>query len=155
MFETLKKLIGLEHEELPAREAVAAGLLLELVRMDHDFDAAEQAALLQILEDRFGIDEAQARALIARAPRTTYDDSRLLGRIAKAYTDDEKEDLLAMLWEMAMADGALHRLETHAVYEIAHRLAMPPGRIEAARAKARQWLARNRTQNPAKTAKPD
>lgn len=145
MINAIKKLFGAGKR--PGREAVAAGLLLEVIRMDKDFDADEQQALSRIIETRFAASSAEARALIGTAqaaPPATYDDSALLASINETHSPAEKADLVAMLWEIALADGELHRFENHAVLAIANQLGMGQAEIDAAKAAARTQLAASR-----------
>ncbi len=142
VFNAIKRLFG-GSAKLPPREVVAASLLLEVIRMDDDFDDAERAAVQRIVEQRFTASAKQARELIGKvekSPPATYDDSALLARINAGYSESEKKDLVAMLWEIALADNELHRFENHAILTIANRLGMGQAELDATKAKARSRL---------------
>lgn len=143
VFNAIKRLFG-GGTKLPPRDVVAASLLLEVIRMDDDFDDAECAAVQRIVEQRFSASARQARALIGKvqkSPPATYDDSALLARINADYSESEKKDLVAMLWEIALADNELHRFENHAILTIANRFGMGQAELDATKAKAQARLA--------------
>lgn len=138
MLETLKHWLG-GGPDLPDENTIAVGLLVEVIRMDHDFDAAERKAVVRILNRRFGMSEDVATAAIKEATtghRTTYDDNQLLKLVHDTYSREQKVALLEMLWEIALADGELHRLENHAIYAIANQLDMGQAELDATKATA-------------------
>lgn len=138
MLDTLKHWLG-GGSDVPDENTVAVGLLVEVIRMDHDFDAAERKAVLRILNKRFGMTEDVATQAITEANtghRTTYDDNQLLKSIHDSYSPEQKTTLIEMLWEIALADGELHRLENHAIYAIANQLDMGQAELDATKATA-------------------
>jgi len=143
MLDTLKHWLG-GHPDLPDENTIAVGLLVEVIRLDHDFDAAERKAVVRILNRRFGMSEDTAMAAISEATtghRTTYDDNQLLKSVHDSYSREQKTALIEMLWEIALADGELHRLENHAIYAIANQLDMGQAELDATRATATARLA--------------
>ena len=87
-------------------------------------------------------DEAmQSVAEVADMPRTTYDDAELLKAINEAYSPAQKTALVESLWEIALADGELHRFENHAILAIANKLGMGQAELDATRAAAKARLA--------------
>ena len=123
---------------------MAVGLLLEVIRMDDDFDDMERAAVARIVSRRFDVSEDEAMqsvAEVADMPRTTYDDAELLKAINEAYSPAQKTALVESLWEIALADGELHRFENHAILAIANKLGMGQAELDATRAAAKARLA--------------
>ncbi len=144
MFDALKKLVDMAGSGLPDENAVAVGLLLEVIRMDDDFDTAERAAVTRIISRRSGAMPAEAAKIISEAeglPRTTYDDNALLKRVNDSYTAAQKTKLVEILWEIALADGELHRFENHAILVIANQLGMGQAQLDATKSAARVHLA--------------
>ncbi|MGD1933880.1 MAG: TerB family tellurite resistance protein [Candidatus Phaeomarinobacter sp.] len=142
MLDALKKLFT--GGDLPNESTVAIGLLLEVIRMDDDFDAAERAAVSRLVARRFGGTENEAAKLIedaAETSRTTYDDNQLLKSINAGYSLEQKTALIEMLWEIALADGELHRFENHAILAIANQLGMGQAELDATKATAKARLA--------------
>ena len=143
MFEALKNLVG-GKGDLPDENTVAVGLLLEVIRMDDDFDAAEKAAVARIIARRYGGTEEEAAKLVSDAAdtsRTTYDDNQLLKSIRSQFSTEQQINLIEMLWEIALADGELHRFENHAILAIANKLGMGQSELDATKATAKARLA--------------
>ncbi|WP_422364085.1 TerB family tellurite resistance protein [Pyruvatibacter mobilis] len=143
MIEALKQIFS-GAATLPDEHTVAVGLLLEVIRMDDDFDDMERAAVARIVSRRFDVSEDEAMqsvAEVADMPRTTYDDAELLKAINEAYSPAQKTTLVESLWEIALADGELHRFENHAILAIANKLGMGQAELDATRAAAKARLA--------------
>ena len=143
MIEALKQIFS-GAATLPDEHTVAVGLLLEVIRMDDDFDDMERAAVARIVSRRFDVTEDEAMqsvAEVADMPRTTYDDAELLKAINEAYSPTQKTALVESLWEIALADGELHRFENHAILAIANKLGMGQAELDATRAAAKARLA--------------
>ncbi len=143
MIDALKRLIA-GSGDLPDENTVAVGLLLEIIRMDDDFDATERAAIEDILYRRFGVNKAQVGEILSDAadkPRITYDDNHLLQAVNKEYSTDQKMALVEGLWEIALADGELHRFENHAILAIANQLGMGQAELDATKSAAKARLA--------------
>lgn len=144
MIDALRKLLTNPMTTLPDENTVAIGLLMEVVRMDDDFDAAERAAIRGILTRRFGASEAEVADLMsleASKPPTTYDDNQLFKQIHTSWSKDQKAGLIEILWEIALADGELHRFENHAILAIANQLGMGQADLDATKAAAKARLA--------------
>ncbi len=143
MIDALKRLIA-GSGDLPDENTVAVGLLLEIIRMDDDFDATERAAIEDILSRRFGVSKAQVGEMLSDAadkPRITYDDNQLLQAVKREYSTDQKMALVEGLWEIALADGELHRFENHAILAIANQLGMGQAELDATKSAAKTRLA--------------
>ncbi len=143
MIDALKQLLG-GGSDLPDETTVAVGLLLEVIRMDDDFDATERAAVARTLSRRFGMSENDAGRMVVEAtakPRTTYDDNQLLKSVNDHFSPEQKTALVEMLWEIALADGELHRFENHAILAIANQLGMGQAQLNATQATAKARLA--------------
>lgn len=143
MIDALKQLLG-GGSDLPDETTVAVGLLLEVIRMDDDFDADERAAVARTLSRRYGMPEEEASRMVVEAttkPRTTYDDNQLLKSINKHFSAEQQTALVEMLWEIALADGELHRFENHAILAIANQLGMGQAELDATQATAKARLA--------------
>ena len=143
MIEALKQIFS-GAATLPDEHTVAVGLLLEVIRMDDDFDDMERAAVARIVSRRFDVSEDEAMrsvAEVADMPRTTYDDAELLKAINEAYSPAQKTALVESLWEIALADGELHRFENHAILAIANKLGMGQAELDATRSAAKARLA--------------
>lgn len=106
----LRRLTAPEPEPLAptdARVALAA-VLVRLARADEDYATAEVAQIDAILARRYGLSEAEAVAvrkegevLEAEAPDTV----RFTRAIKDAVPYEDRESVVAAMWEIALADG--------------------------------------------------
>jgi uncharacterized tellurite resistance protein B-like protein len=133
MFDSLKTFLGdLLGEDTSPRvfeaqdyRLAAAALLVHIASVDGEFDAAERAHLQQIVETRFGLDHAQARELIQHATeseREAVDLYRFTSVLTRMLDEEGRRQVVAMLWEMAFADGEIHEFEENVVWRVAELL---------------------------------
>ena len=90
-----------------ARLALAA-LLVRVARADDRYDNSEIAAILELLQDRYGLSvseaesvRAEAEALEAVAPDTV----RFTKAIKAAVPYEDRRSVVEALWKVALADG--------------------------------------------------
>ena len=121
-----------------ARQQVAvAALLVEASRLDGHYDAVEQGTVIRLLRDMLKLPAEQARQLHAIAETrqaNTYDNWIFCEAIKKGFTPAERLEIVRDLWEVALADGKLHRMETIMIDMVAKQLELTPA--GAAKAKA-------------------
>jgi uncharacterized tellurite resistance protein B-like protein len=116
----LRELLGLgtateeaEKDETSLRVAAAA-LLVETASIDDSFDEKEREVVKRLLQERFGLAAAEAHRLLEEGQRTRDASAQLYGftRAIKERLDlAERIGLIEMLWEVALADGALDPFE--------------------------------------------
>jgi uncharacterized tellurite resistance protein B-like protein len=121
-----------------ARQQVAvAALLVEASRLDGHYDAVEQGTIVRLLRDMLKLPPEQARQLLSIAEArqaNTYNNWIFCEAIKKGFTPAERLAAVQDLWEVALADGKLHRMETMMIDAVAKQLEIPPA--DAAKAKA-------------------
>jgi len=133
MFDSLKSFLGdlsrgaprETHFEAADYQLAAAALLVHLASVDGEFDDKERARLQSIVETRFGLDKAQARELIAHAAeseRDSVDLFRFTSVLKRMLDEDGRRQVVAMLWDMAYADGTIHEFEENVVWRVAELL---------------------------------
>jgi len=133
MFDSLKDFLGDLFAEAPRDrpyeaqdyQLAAAALLVHIASIDGVFDAAERAHLQDIVEQRFGLDHAQARDLIRHATeseREAVDLYRFTSVLKRTLDEDGRRQLVSMLWEMAFADGKVHEFEENVVWRVSELL---------------------------------
>jgi uncharacterized tellurite resistance protein B-like protein len=91
-----------------------AALLVEAAYSDEHFDDSERAVIARLLERRFNLPAAGARALLAAGEREAERSAELFRctRIINERLSHEKRvELVEMLWEVAYADGVLDQYE--------------------------------------------
>ena len=121
-----------------ARQQVAvAALLVEASRLDGHYDAVEQGTVIRLLREMLKLPAEQARQLHAIAEMrqaNTYNNWIFCEAIKKGFTPAERLEIVRDLWEVALADGKLHRMETMMIDMVAKQLEI--NSADAAKAKA-------------------
>ena len=121
------------------KQVAVAALLVEASRLDGHYDAVEQGTVVRLLRESLKLPPEQARQLLAIAePRqaNTWDDWIFCESIRKGFNPAERLEVIRDLWEVALADGKLHRMETMMIDAVAKKLEIPPADAAAARADA-------------------
>jgi uncharacterized tellurite resistance protein B-like protein len=122
-----------------ALELACAALMFEVARADFSVETTEQDAVTSLLTAQFNLsaDEVSTitEAAIEQADAATclFEFTRTLNELASA---EQKRDLLAMMWRVAMADNALSRYEEHVIRKVADLLYVPHGDFIAAKQSA-------------------
>lgn len=133
MFEALKNLLVELTGEAPKRRVfeaadyrlAAAALLVHIASIDGEFGEAEKARLQAIVQSRFGLEAEEARELILGAwesEREAVDLYRFTSVLKRTLDDDGRRQVVAMLWDMAYADGDIHEFEENVVWRVAELL---------------------------------
>jgi uncharacterized tellurite resistance protein B-like protein len=102
-------------------EVAAAALLIEAARVDGAVEPAEQALIVRLLEQRFGLDDAAAGELMALGAREndrTNELSRFANTINQRCSEAERIELIEMLWAVVYADGVLSAYEANLLRRI-------------------------------------
>ena len=118
------------------RQVAVACLLIEASRLDGHYDAVEQGTVVRLLRETLKLPADQARELhgIAEARQAnTYDDWIFCEAIKKGYSMAERTDIVKHLWEVALVDGQLHRLETLMIDRVATQLGLSDAEAAAAK----------------------
>jgi uncharacterized tellurite resistance protein B-like protein len=106
-------------------QLAAAALLVHIASVDGDFDADEKARIKDLVETRFGLEDAAARRLIDEAwesEREAVDLYRFTSVLKRRLDEDGRRQVIAMLWDMAHADGSVHEFEENVVWRVAELL---------------------------------
>lgn len=145
----LKKLVALLAGEVQPeatdpgpferRRIAVAALLLEAMYIDHRATDEEHAAVIRLLREHFHLPEQLAQALVAVAEERfaeVLDDWEFTEAVRLGFDRDERQEVLAMLWEVAYIDGDLARLEDRLMNRLAEQLDLSAELADAARAEA-------------------
>jgi uncharacterized tellurite resistance protein B-like protein len=113
------------HAEL---RVAAAALMVEMSRADFDEAAVELEVARKLLTERYGLEGADAAELI-KAAQQESDHSASLFRfthlVNQHFQPAEKLELMAMLWDVAYADGRLDKHEDALMHKLADLLYVP------------------------------
>ncbi|HOI08072.1 MAG TPA: TerB family tellurite resistance protein [Deltaproteobacteria bacterium] len=126
-----------EHRALVATTA----LLLEIALIDGSFTEDEKGRIVTILTAEYGLDEAEAEAVmdIARAQlKGSIDLWQFTSAINRHFSEEEKVKVVEMVWRVIFADGTLDKYEDFLVRTISNLLHLEHGQFIDAKLRARQ-----------------
>jgi len=96
-------------------------LLLEAATADSNFSSEEQEKIIQILKSRFQMDDTSVKELIDKSTMEKKNSTDLwyfTNLINENLDNEEKYDLMELVWEVIYSDGTLDKFENY----IAHKL---------------------------------
>lgn len=103
-------------------QLATAALLLEAAVLDGHFDEAERAVIETLLSAHFGLNAADAHALIDTARTAIEESGELYGftrTVKDSYEPEDRIVIIEMLWRVALADGEVHDYEANLVRRVA------------------------------------
>ena len=153
MIERLKSWVsGLkgEPEEKPAdyedHHVAAAALLVEAAWMDGDFSDTERALVRDLLASQFELEDDECQRLLSEA-ETRHEASNEIFKFAyqvrQANDEEAIKELLTMIWQTVLTDGAVHDLEASLMRRLAGLLHVTDVTAGAARKAALARLGRS------------
>ncbi len=107
-----------------------AALLVELGTADSSLAPEEKSTLMNILQNRFGLNESELDELWSLALAEKHEATDLYqftSLINEHYGYEDKCTLLRHLWEVAYADGRIDRFEEHLIRRIGNLLHLTHG----------------------------
>jgi len=123
-----------------AIELATAALLVEVGRLDAEIDAAERAAMLRAVREKFGLSAQEAETLIGLAEaeaREATDYYQFTSLINRHFSQEQRQRVIELMWQVAYADAELSAHEQHVVRKIAGLLYVPHNAYIAAKLRAR------------------
>jgi uncharacterized tellurite resistance protein B-like protein len=120
-------LLGKTDAEAPAipsenRTALATcAVLLEAASIDDEYTLEEKQHILQVLQSRFSLSEEEAGELLREATRAHNESTdlfRFTHEINRAFSTEEKIDVMREVWRIFYSDGVLDGHED----QLAHKL---------------------------------
>jgi uncharacterized tellurite resistance protein B-like protein len=109
-----------------------AVLMLDVARADHVFDETEFNRVLQLIEAHFDLSPEQAAQLVNSAGDQAEDIVSLhefTDLLHAQLSDTEKAKVIALLWQIAYADGRLDKYEDSLVLKISDLLHVSRGLV--------------------------
>jgi len=122
---------GSEDREAALRMATAV-LMLDVARADHTFDESEFDRILTLVQEHFNIPAEEAAELVNAAHEKAEDavSAHDFTQVLHEHLDEnEKARIVALLWEIAYADGQLDKYEDAFVLKISDLLHVSRGRV--------------------------
>ena len=106
------------HDEL---HLAAAILMVEAIHLDGEADAAEVAMVKDVLARHFDLTEDESHDLFDMASDHQADSvnlHRYTKTIKDRFSEEERIELIELLWEVVYADGKEHALESNLLRRI-------------------------------------
>lgn len=131
MFERLQRFLsGLSPNDRQTFEAgdprvAVMALCVQVMEADGKVLAAERSTLRERFRALYGLDHAELDALIATGTQSAseaIDFFQFTSELKRQLSDEQKVDLIGLLWEIVYADGERSELEDHAIWRIADLL---------------------------------
>lgn len=132
MLTALRNFIAELTGETPARpfgdgdhRLAAAALLYHVVAVDGEVAEAERVRLHELLKTRYGLDEEATDQLMRAAVEADDEavDFYRFTSVLKAQLDEiDREQIVAMMWDLVYADGRLTEFEDNAIWRVADLL---------------------------------
>jgi uncharacterized tellurite resistance protein B-like protein len=145
MFESFRSFIDdiVEERKHPSHFAeddyrlAATALLVHAAVIDGEMSQQEHDKLYAVVKQRFDLDDAQTKELIAKATaaeRESVDLYHFTQRLNYVLDEPGRARVVAMMWEMVYADGCRGELEDNLMWRAADLLGVSPReRIELRR----------------------
>mgnify|MGYP000595578340 CR=1 FL=1 len=106
-------------------EMACTVLLCEVMKADGHLDNAEQILLTDMISTQFLLVPNEVTELIKKAIELSehaIDFHQFTSKINNHYTPQEKEKIVTLLWQLAMADGQIASIEEHIIRRISDLL---------------------------------
>lgn len=103
----------------------AAALLVHASTIDGYIEEAETERLQSVLKDRYGLSVDQMHELVVaaeRSERDAVDIYSFTSKLKKALAEEERLEIIEMMWEIAFADGEVHGYEENLIWRTAELL---------------------------------
>ena len=136
---------GAEDHDL---SVATCALLVEVARIDESFTAQETAAILHILETRYGVSEAHTKALVAEAEKElekSVDLWQFARLINDHYSRAEKIGIIETLWQVVFVDGQMDQYEDYLMHKMANLLRLTHKELMDAKLKILHGEPRSKT----------
>ena len=109
-----------------------AVLMADVARADYDFDEDEFTALLDLVQIHFALSAEDATQLANEASEVAEDLTSVHSftqLLHKNLSEEEKAEVVGLLWRIAYADGRLDKYEDSLVLKISDLLYVSRGRV--------------------------
>ena len=112
-------------DDINSVEMAASVLLIEMARADFEQDDLENEMIIELLKEYFLLDHEDAHDLFHEAEKIT-DNSVSLHEFTRTLhetlNEEAKNEIIEMLWRLALVDDSLDRYEDYLVRKIADLL---------------------------------
>lgn len=130
---------GSEPMSPAAKQLAAAALLVEAARRDNEFTEGERDSIKRVVTEHFALSGGEASDLLTLAEerqKVPMGESIFTREVAQGFGPKEKEQVIEMIWEIALGDGQLHRLEATMIDILAQEIGVSAAQSAAAKERA-------------------
>ncbi|MBI2309074.1 MAG: TerB family tellurite resistance protein [Rhodocyclales bacterium] len=127
---------GQDYGPFQRRFVAAAVLLVEASQFDSGSKDENRRRIIDFMQSMFHFRQEVAAQVLELAElrfANTLDDWVFAEAVRSGFSAVEREELLAMLWELVYHDGRLLRLEAQLMEKLADELGLLPDAAESAR----------------------
>ena len=120
--------IGSEQADEQGLRVATATLMFEMAHADDQIEPRERKAMAQLLGDYFQLDETTQEELVALAAdkaRQTVCLQEFTRLLNENFSQEQKQQVIEMLWQVAFSDAVLDKYEESFVRQIADLLYVP------------------------------
>ena len=131
LFDGSKKEQSAEDKELKLKVSTCV-VLLEAATADSNFSPEEQEKIIQILKSRFQMDDESVKELIDKSTverENTADLWYFTNRINENLDNEEKYNLMELVWEVIYSDGTLDKFENYIARKLLNMLNLDHSRF--------------------------
>jgi uncharacterized tellurite resistance protein B-like protein len=131
LFDGSKKEQSAEDKELKLKVSTCV-VLLEAATADSNFSPEEQEKIIQILKSRFQMDDESVKELIDKSTverENTTDLWYFTNRINENLDNEEKYNLMELVWEVIYSDGTLDKFENYIARKLLNMLNLDHSRF--------------------------
>ncbi len=114
-----------EADEIDNTRLAAAALLVHASTIDGYVEEAETERLQAVLKERYGLSDDQLHELVVaaeRSERDAIDIYSFTSKLKKALSEEDRLDIIEMMWEIAFADGEVHGYEENLIWRTSELL---------------------------------
>ena len=132
-------------------ELATAALLVEVMRSDASLPEAERTAVLDAMQAKFGIGADETATLVTLAEqevRLANDYYQFTSLINQRFTQEQKERVIELMWQVAYADRTLSAHELHVMRKVAGLLHVTDAAYIAAKMRAKDAAGNNLNAGP-------
>ena len=122
-----------------AKQLAAAALLVEAAGRDRDFTEGEREAIKKVITEHFTLNADEAADLLKLAEERSQvgmGEYIFTKAIQEGFNKEECGQVVEMLWEVALSDGTLHRMETVMIETLATEVGLSASETAAAKERA-------------------
>jgi uncharacterized tellurite resistance protein B-like protein len=117
-----------ETDTVDDTRLAAAALLVHASTIDGYVEEAETERLQAVLKERYGLPDDQLHELMVAAERSERDAVDIYSftyKLKKALSEEDRLQIIEMMWEIAYADGEVHGYEDNLIWRTAELMGIP------------------------------